>query len=65
MNEVLMGDEVYSAIYKQELQKTIEHSLRVEKILNMKKDRVLVKWKCFFGRLETGLIKPTYLSFLE
>ena len=65
MNEVLKGDEVYSTIYKQELQKTIEHVLKVENFLHMKKDRVLVQWKCFFGRLEAGLTKPNCLSFFE
>ena len=44
MNEVLKGDEVYSTICKQELHKTIEHVLRVENLLHMKKDRVYVKW---------------------
>ena len=64
MNEVLKGDEVYNTICKQELHKTIEHVLRVENLLHMKKDRVYVKWKCFYWSFRKWLDKTKSFEFL-
>ena len=61
MNEILKGDEVNSTFYEQELQRTIEYALRVENVLHMKNDRVLVKWKGFYGLFRSWFDKTNFV----
>ena len=61
MNEVLKGDEVNSTIYEQELQETIKYVHRVENVLYMKKDRVLLKLEGFYGSFRSWFDKTKFL----
>ena len=41
----LSGEEITSTFYEKELQKTNQHEFRIEKVLNIKGDKLYVKWK--------------------
>ena len=41
------GEEIFETYYKEELQKTNQTGLRIEKVIKRKGNKLYVQWKCY------------------
>ena len=52
---VLNGEEITRSFYKKELQRTSPEKLRIEKVLEIKGDKLFVKWKGYDNRFNSWI----------
>ena len=54
---VLNGEEITGSFYEKELQKTCQEKFRIEKVLNIKGDKLYVKRKGYDNRFNSWIDK--------
>ena len=52
---VLNGEEITRSFYKKELQRTSPEKLRIEKVLEIKGDKLFVKWTGYDNRFNSWI----------
>ena len=53
----LNGEEITGTFYEKELQKTNEEEFRIEKVINIKGDKLYVKWKGYDSSFDSWIDK--------
>ena len=49
----LSGEEITGSFYKKELQKASQEKFRIRKVLKRKGDKLYVKWKGYYNRINS------------
>ena len=57
VSNVLNGEEITGSFYEKELQKSSQEKIRIEKIFNIKGDKLYVKWKGYDNRFNSWIDK--------
>ena len=57
VSNVLNGEEITGSFYEKELQKSSQEKFRIEKVFNIKGDKLYVKWKGYDNRFNSWIDK--------